>query len=100
MRTSLLLLLLSIFVTLSHAQQRTKTTSFILSGRVKDASSKAPLNEATISITGTSTGTHSDSTGIYHLTVPAGAHKFRFEFVGYVSVDTLLNISGDTKFNI
>ncbi|WP_074489971.1 TonB-dependent receptor [Mucilaginibacter polytrichastri] len=96
MRITILFILLLIGTNLSYGQN----TGFTLSGKVKDAATKTPLSQATVSVTGTSTGTHSDSTGFYKLVIPAGIHKIRFEFVGYATIDTVLNVNTNIKLNV
>ena len=73
-----------------------------LTGRVIDAEYDLPMEFATISafdadmqlITGEST----DSLGMFSIKLPKGKYNLKFEFIGYTSVDTTLNLRSD--FNL
>ena len=74
-----------------NAQKRT------VSGSVKDDTSQ-PLPGATIFIEGTTQGTVTDFDGNYTLSLPEGAFKLVFSFVGYSS--QTINVTNQKVINI
>lgn len=70
-----------------------------LSGRIIDAEFDVPLEFATVSayddkkelVTGAST----DSTGYFLFELPEGQYDIRFEFIGYSTIDTTIQLSAD-----
>ena len=70
-----------------------------LSGRIVDADYGIPLEFATVSAYDSEqtlvAGASTDSTGQFLIRLPKGQYKFRFEFIGYTTIDTTLEISSD-----
>jgi len=70
-----------------------------LTGRVLDANLELPLEFATISVYDDAqalvTGESTDSTGYFLLRLPKGEYKLRFEFIGYLSIDTTITLNAD-----
>ena len=70
-----------------------------LSGRVVDADYGIPLEFATISAYDSKqllvTGTSTDSTGSFLIRLPKGQYKLQFEFIGYTTIDTTIELSSD-----
>jgi len=73
-----------------------------VSGRIVDADYKEPLEFATVSAFDSEevlmTGTMTDSTGKFSIRLPKGQYKFQFEFLGFTTIDTTLEISSDYDF--
>ncbi|MBL8961949.1 MAG: TonB-dependent receptor, partial [Gemmatimonadetes bacterium] len=66
-----------------------------LSGRVTDAGSSAPLQAATISITGTGFGASTRADGSYRVSLPPGRYEVRARLLGYEAQrDTIQVTSG------
>ncbi len=79
-----------------------------LSGRIVDADFNEPLEFATVSAFDNEellvTGAITDSTGKFSIRLPKGLYKLKFEFIGYSSLDTTLELSanydlGDIKMS-
>jgi TonB-linked SusC/RagA family outer membrane protein len=56
-----------------------------ISGRVTDRSSGQGLPGVTVLAKGTTTGTSTNSDGVYSISVPASATRLTFSFIGYVA---------------
>ena len=72
------------------------------SGRIIDADYNIPLEFATISAFDSEqslvTGAITDSTGMFSIELNKGLYKFQFEFIGFTTLDTTLQIN--TDFNL
>jgi len=70
-----------------------------LSGRIIDADLELPLEFATIAVYDSeenlTTGASTDSTGVFSLRLNKGQYKLRFEFIGYTSIDTTIELNSD-----
>lgn len=69
-----------------------------LTGQVTDADTGEPLAGVTVFLIGTNTGTTTDESGEFSLTVPDDAETLVFSYVGYVRQE--ISINGQTEFNI
>jgi iron complex outermembrane receptor protein len=87
-------------MTFALGQSNSPGSLFILSGKITDAASGGPLPAASIAVRGTSNGILSDKNGKYSLNVTSGPVHIICQYVGYESIDTLLNISGNTQLNL
>jgi hypothetical protein len=66
---------------------------FVLSGHVSDAATGEDLPGATVIVDGISnTGTTTNPYGFYSLTLPAGKHTIRYQYVGYTNQEFKLEI--------
>lgn len=73
----------------------------VLSGRVSDAATGEPLIGVTVYNTDRRTGTTSNSTGHYTITLPSNrALELVFSYVGYASETQTLTLTRDTKLDI
>lgn len=84
-----------LFPLLLHAQQRVT-----LSGYVQDAESGERLAAATVAVTGTSVGTFTNDYGFYSLSVTPGIYRMVFSYLGYQTLDTLLELNADVRLNV
>ncbi len=70
-----------------------------LSGRIVDGDYDVPLEYATVSAFDLSeqliSGASTDSTGLFSIKVPKGPCKVRFEYLGYTSIDTTIQLDSD-----
>jgi hypothetical protein len=64
-----------------------------ISGKVRDASTKQPLQGASVYAQNTTKGTTTDSEGYFFLTLGDGAYDIIFSFVGYTSKRVVLQDS-------
>jgi len=68
-----------------------------LTGRIIDAEYNMPLEFATVSVYNSEavliTGASTDSTGMFLIRLAKGQYKIQFEFIGYGTVDTTLELS-------
>ena len=85
---------LCLFITCIHqAFAQTKT----LTGTVTDEKN-APVQGATVAVKGTSSGTSTDASGKFTLTIPASAATLTITNIGYTSQD--ISINGKTSLTI
>jgi len=93
MRTLFILLALVLTSSLSAATLPIKVN---LSGIIVDADYDIPLEFATVSVYDDNqslvTGAISDSTGRFEIRLPKGEYKLQFEFIGFTSLDTTVNL--------
>ena len=78
------------FLAVAHAKMETVSTSVInadrtIKGKVTDKQTGEGLPGVNVVVKGTSTGTTTDGTGSYSLSVPESGAVLVFSFVGYVS---------------
>jgi len=73
-----------------------------VTGRIVDADHAIPLEFATVSAYDSDdalvTGSITDSNGVFTLRLPKGLFRFQFEFIGYTSSDTTLQLNSDYNF--
>lgn len=93
----LILLVLSLICADRIYGQTGNSHSYILKGKISDASNRSPLNGATLFIDGA--GTHGEDHGRYQLRITEGIQHIKCEFVGYATVDTTINVHSDITLN-
>ncbi|MCS7020162.1 MAG: carboxypeptidase-like regulatory domain-containing protein, partial [Bernardetiaceae bacterium] len=76
----------------AYAQDR------VISGKITSAEDNSPLPGVNVLAKGTSTGVVSDGEGKYKLSVPEGATKLVFSFVGFVTQE--VEIGGRTTIDV
>ncbi|MDG1381149.1 MAG: carboxypeptidase-like regulatory domain-containing protein, partial [Flavobacteriales bacterium] len=96
---STLLLACSLCATLctpqaSHAQD------FTLSGRVIDAATGEYILGATVIVDGASIGTATNTFGFYSLSLPSGATRLNFSFIGYETKTETIQMEGDATLDV
>ncbi|MGY0036277.1 TonB-dependent receptor [Pedobacter sp. NJ-S-72] len=64
-----------------------------LNGRITDQATGETLIGVSINTRGTKTGTTTNNYGYFSITVPADTATFRISYIGYQSIDTLINLS-------
>jgi len=89
------LLFLSVFFSASAFAQ-----TFMLSGTVRDASTREALAAANIRIDGTARGTISNADGLYRLSLPPGPYAIIFSFIGYKPDTVRVNLSSDVSADV
>ncbi len=94
MKYFILLILLSVYVS-GHAQQRK-----VLSGFVKDKSSKELLIGATVAIPKYKTGTVSNAYGFYSISLPADTFEVIISYVGFAPKAYRIDLRTDTELMI
>src|SRR5690606_12591686 len=79
-----------------HAQN-----NFILSGHITDAATGEDLPGATVIVGNISnTGTSTNSYGFYSLTLPAGKHLIRYQYVGYAAKEIEIELAQNKVLEI
>jgi iron complex outermembrane receptor protein len=96
---TLLSLILLFIVAFTHGQTIVKGKLFQLSGKIIDADSRIPLPAASVAVMGTADGVLSDKNGKYLLKINAGPVHVICQYIGYKTVDTLMNVSNDQQLN-
>src|SRR5258706_12714164 len=92
------LYLLSILL-LAHfsASAQTKHT---LNGYIRDKANGEALIGATIFIRELKTGTVTNVYGFYSITVPAGNYSLEFSYLGYTTVNQVVDLTGSIRLDI
>ncbi len=88
MRKSLLLTFLCLLAAFEAISQ-TRT----ITGRVTDQETKEPLPGVNVTLKGSTTGTITDSEGVYSLAIEAEAGTFVFSFIGFITQEVPLTSS-------
>ena len=90
---AIILVLLQISV---QAQQK-----FVLSGHIRDASTGEDLPGASVIVEGQANlGTTTNAYGFYSITLPAGKHKVRYQYVGYTNSEIEIDLFENKKNDI
>lgn len=63
----------------------------LVTGKVTNASNGEALPFVTVSVVGTTSGANTEDNGTYSVTVPNGATKIQFSFVGFTTVEQDIN---------
>ncbi len=74
--------------------------SFTISGHVSDIDNGEDLIGVTIYSLENLSGTISNSYGFYSLSLPEGNYTIRFSYLGYESIDSLINLDGNRLLDI
>lgn len=77
----------------------TKISKRTLSGFVRDKIDGEAIIGASVSVTGTATGTVTNAYGFFSLSLPVGTYLISFSFPGYEKTVISLNLNTDTKIN-
>ena len=67
----------------------------MVSGLIQDEQTKEPIIGATILLLGTDQGTSTDADGQFELTLPAGKHQIRIQYVGYDDLAESIEVFSD-----
>lgn len=79
----------------AQAQQK-----YTLSGYIRDKSNGEALLGASVYENATMKGTVSNEYGFYSLTLPAGAYTITISYIGYLALDTTVNLNSDIRLNM
>ena len=90
----LLYKILFIFLTVLLLSPVIRAQDAILKGKVTDVKTSDPLPFVNIGLKDHSTGTFSDSNGMYHLDLPKGKYIIFFSYVGYDRLEKEVTIDG------
>lgn len=75
-------------------------TKFSVSGFVKDTQTGEMLIGATVIVKGMSIGTATNSYGYYALSLPKGEYTISFGYLGYLTSETSIQVSKDSRLDI
>ena len=87
-------------VDIGNPAEKNKAGNVVISGYIKNKSTKEPVAGVTVFIQKLSIGTISNEYGFYTLTVPRGVHLLQFSFVGMREKVVNLNLYGSGELNI
>jgi uncharacterized membrane protein YciS (DUF1049 family) len=87
-------------VDIGNPAEKNKAGNAVISGYIKNKSTKEPVAGVTVFIQKLSIGTISNEYGFYTLTVPRGVHLLQFSFVGMREKVVNLNLYGSGELNI
>lgn len=93
-RTIFLFLLILSFTVYAEAQKNT------LSGYIYDADNGESLIGATVSIKSLSIGTSTNAYGFYSISLKPGKYKITYSYLGYNSIETVIDLNSDQTKNI
>ena len=92
---NLILALLLCATQLSFSQNK-----FTISGEIKDSKTGEKLVGVTVYNEKTKSGTFSNNSGYYSLSLQKGNYKISYSFIGYETVEKEIKHSKDIKLNI
>jgi len=87
-------------VEIGNPAEKNKAGNVVISGYIKNKSTKEPVAGVTVFIQKLSIGTISNEYGFYTLTAPRGVHVLHFSFVGMREKIVNLNLYGSGELNI
>jgi hypothetical protein len=87
-------------VEIGNPAEKNKTGNVVISGYIKNKSTKEPVAGVTVYIQQLSIGTISNEYGFYTLRAPRGVHVLHFSFVGMREKVVNLNLYGSGELNI
>lgn len=93
----LLLILSTIMFMPLYGQNKNEVT---ISGYVTDVQTRESLIGVNIFNSSDKTGTVTNNSGYYSLTVPAGDLRITYSYVGYISEEKVFHVASDTTINI
>jgi Ca-activated chloride channel family protein len=79
---------------------RTSAQDRIISGTVVSADDGSAIPGVNVTVKGTTTGTTTDHSGHYSLTVPPSAKKIVFSFIGYVTTEVPLSVNNTVNVSL
>ena len=88
-----------LFISRAYGQGNASSILYQLSGKIIDANAKSPLPAASVAESGTANGVISDKYGRYGLRVHAGQVRLSCQYIGYITLDTLINVTGNTQLD-
>ncbi|MDX5321597.1 MAG: TonB-dependent receptor, partial [Bacteroidota bacterium] len=95
MRYLLMMMVLAMVgISQAHAQNVT------VSGRLTDAETGEELLGANLYVKELKTGTVTNLYGFYSFTLPAGTYTLSYSYVGYVAIDTVVNLKQDLTLDV
>ncbi|TFH38575.1 MAG: carboxypeptidase-like regulatory domain-containing protein, partial [Bacteroidia bacterium] len=83
-----LLILFALIPLLASGQE-----NFTLSGKVTDAETGEDLIGVTVVVVELVTGAATNSYGFYSISIPAGKYTIRYSYLGYESVDRVIDFN-------
>ncbi|WP_347839939.1 TonB-dependent receptor [uncultured Draconibacterium sp.] len=88
-------IVLCLFLVKAYSQEK-----YTISGIISDAENGETMIGATISVKELSaTGTITNAYGYYSLTLPKGEYTVVFSYIGYQSVETIVNLNDDKRLD-
>ena len=73
---------------------------YTISGQIQDGTSGEDLISATVFVPELGLGTTSNEYGFYSLTLPEGTYTLKYEYLGYLEVQKVIDLKSDQKMNI
>jgi len=87
-------------VEIGNPAERNKPGNVIISGYIKNKTTKEPVSGVTVFIQKLSLGTISNDYGYYTITLPRGVHLLQFSFIGMKEKTINLNLYGTGELNV
>lgn len=87
-------------IDIGSAQEGRGKASAVISGMVTEMGSGEPIIGATVYSEDLQTGTVSNSSGYYFISLPKGTHRLAFRFVGKKEIYYTVNVYSDDKLNV
>ncbi len=88
--------MLFVMMTVTVAGQK----KYSISGHVTDAATGEEQIGATIYVVELKSGTVTNSYGFYSITLPAGNYHIRYSYIGYNTVEKIINLTGNRELSI
>jgi hypothetical protein len=87
-------------VEMGNPFEKNKTGNVVISGYIRNRSTREPVSGVTIFVQKLSVGTISNEYGYYSLTLPRGIHFLQFSFIGMREKTMNLNLFGPGELNV
>ncbi|QYJ68393.1 TonB-dependent receptor [Flavobacterium litorale] len=81
------------------SNRKSQNKSYTISGTIKDAATGETLLGANIIVVGENKGTTTNEYGFYSLTLPQGNYTLQISYLGYTSINNILELNDDIKLN-
>ncbi|NJK87455.1 MAG: carboxypeptidase-like regulatory domain-containing protein, partial [Bacteroidales bacterium] len=89
--------LLAISIFLFYSLNTLNAQKFTISGSIRDAQNGESLIGVNIFVKNTTTGVISNPYGFYSLSLPKGEYQIVASYLGYMEIDTLINLNSNLK---
>lgn len=100
-KSSLFSLLLLLATNLLYAQNNHEQVGeYLITGSVTNLSTHLALVGANLSLSVPSSATHSDQNGNYKFSVKQGIYHLKCDFIGYIPLDTLVQVNSNVVLNL
>ncbi len=95
LKKSILILLCSTFQLIGFSQEK-----FSISGTLKDDKSNETLIGVTVQVPELNIGTLTNEYGFYSLTLPKGEHTIMYQYMGFETIEKVINLESNQRISL